>query len=90
LLPTHAYTVTLTTAVTDLATNTLAANFVWTFITGTAIATGPGPVNLSAAGDNDLWIFMIACNIIQASATNVFLTGDGTGVAIDTELSSKA
>lgn len=45
------YTATLTTGVTDLAANALATNFVWTFETGTAIATGPKPVNLRTAGD---------------------------------------
>ena len=45
------YTATLTTGVTDLAANALAADFVWTFTTGTAIAAGPKPVNLRTAGD---------------------------------------
>lgn len=45
------YTATLTTAVTDLAANALAADFVWTFKTGTVVATGPEPVNLRTAGD---------------------------------------
>jgi len=45
------YTATLTTAVTDLAANALAADYVWTFTTDTALATGPDPVNLRTAGN---------------------------------------
>lgn len=47
------YTATLTTGITDLATpaNALAANLVWSFTTGTAVAMGPAPVNLRTAGD---------------------------------------
>lgn len=65
------YTATLTTDVTDLAANALAANFVWTFETGTAIATGPKPVNLRTAGD-----FVI---LTKTGITNVnpsLITGD--------------
>jgi len=53
--------------------------------------------NVTLAGSaNDVWIFQVAGDIIQASATNVFLTGGalaknvfwqvggGTGVAINT------
>lgn len=45
------YTATLTTAITDLAANPLAANVVWSFTTGTAVASGPAAVNLRTAGD---------------------------------------
>lgn len=44
------YTATLTTGITDLASNAMAANHVWTFTTGTAIAAGPDPVNLGTSG----------------------------------------
>ncbi|WP_417545611.1 ice-binding family protein [Marinobacter sp.] len=65
------YTATLTTGVTDLAANALAANVVWTFTTGTAIAAGPKPVNLRTAGD-----FVI---LTKTGITNVHtsaITGD--------------
>jgi len=47
------YTVTLTTALTDLAipANSLLTNYVWSFTTGTDIAEGPALVNLRTAGD---------------------------------------
>lgn len=59
------YTATLTTAVTDLA-----ADFIWTFTTDTAIATGPEPVNLKTAGN-----FVI---LTKTGITNVH-TSDITG-----------
>jgi len=58
------YTATLTTGVKDLAGNALATNEDWTFVTGTAIAIGPEPVNLRTAGD-----FAI---LTKAGITNVF------------------
>jgi Ice-binding-like/Bacterial Ig-like domain len=42
------FTATVTTGATDLSGNALAANKVWTFMTGTT--TGPGPISLGAAG----------------------------------------
>ena len=47
------YTATLTTAITDIAgpANSLAANVVWSFTSGAAVAIGPAPVNLRTAGD---------------------------------------
>ena len=43
------YTATLTSAITDLAANPLAANSMWTFTTGTLTAAGPAAVNLRTA-----------------------------------------
>ncbi len=43
------FTVTITTGVADLAGNNLAANFVWSFTTGSTLAKGPAPVPLGAA-----------------------------------------
>ncbi|HEX5329215.1 ice-binding family protein [Sulfuricurvum sp.] len=43
------YTATLTTGITDLASNTMASNYTWNFTTGTAVAVGPDPVNLGTA-----------------------------------------
>ena len=47
------FTATLTTGITDVAGNALAADYVWSFTTGedTSIAKGPAPVNLRTAGD---------------------------------------
>ena len=47
------YTATLTTAITDLANpaNALVTNVVWSFTTGTAVASGPHAVDLGTAGD---------------------------------------
>jgi hypothetical protein len=53
LLADTLYTVTLTTAIIDLAepANAMAENVAWHFMTGTAVAAGPAPVNLRTAGD---------------------------------------
>ena len=45
------HTATITTGAKDLAANALAAPFVWTFTTGTAVAAGPAPVVLGTAGN---------------------------------------
>ncbi len=45
------YTVTMTTAATDLADNPLVADEVWTFTTITALTQGPLPVDLGTAED---------------------------------------
>jgi len=45
------YTATLTTGISDLAVNPLAANIVWSFTTGTDVAKGPAPVNLGSASE---------------------------------------
>lgn len=57
------YTATITTGVTDLAGNALAAAKVWSFTTGTGAAEGPAPVNLGTAGN-----FVI---LTKAGITNV-------------------
>ncbi|WP_150913914.1 ice-binding family protein [Marinobacter halotolerans] len=65
------YTATLNTDVTDLAAVALAADEVWTFTTGDAVAQGPEPVNLRTAGD-----FVI---LTKTGITNVpvsAITGD--------------
>lgn len=65
------YTATLTTAVTDLAGNALASNYIWTFTTSAVVAKGPAPVNLLTAGN-----FVI---LTKTGITNVHtskITGD--------------
>jgi hypothetical protein len=46
------YTATITTGVTDLANNALAANYVWTFTTGAAADTAPPTVSSTSPADN--------------------------------------
>jgi hypothetical protein len=45
------YTATISTGVKDMQTNPLASNYTWSFMTGTAVAAGPAPVNLGTAGN---------------------------------------
>ena len=45
------YTATLTTGVMDLAGNTLAVAYTWSFTTGTTVATGSAPVILGTAAN---------------------------------------
>ncbi len=51
LAPSVLYTVTIDESVTDLAGNSLSADYVWSFTTGTSMALGPLPVNLGTAGN---------------------------------------
>jgi hypothetical protein len=67
------YTATLTTAITDLASNPLAANVVWSFTTGSAIATGPAPVNLRTAGD---FAVLAKTGISASGVAGTIITGD--------------
>lgn len=66
LIASTLYTATLTTGITDLAGNSLAAANVWTFTTGVAVASGPAPINLRTAGD---FAIMTATGITSADAT---------------------
>jgi len=80
------YTATLTTEVTDLAVsgNSLVADVVWRFTTGSVAAQGPDPVNLGSAGE-----FAI---LTKTGITNIptsYITGDIgaspiTAAALDT------
>jgi hypothetical protein len=51
LAPNTTYTVTITTGVTDLAGNALAADKAWSFNTGTTTVAGPAPVLLGSAAN---------------------------------------
>lgn len=61
LIPETEYTATITTGASDLAGNTLATDYVWTFTTGELIHLGPDPVILGTAGE---------FNILAGSAVN--------------------
>lgn len=65
------YTATLTTDVSDLATNALAASYVWGFTTGAVTAQGPAPVNLGTAGD---YVILAKAEITTTGTTAI--TGD--------------
>jgi hypothetical protein len=65
------YTATLTTGITDLAENPMAANHVWTFTTGTTMAQGPDPVSLGTAGN---FVLLSKSGISTTGATSI--TGD--------------
>ncbi|WP_404363215.1 ice-binding family protein [Marinobacter sp.] len=65
------YTATLTTEVKDLAANPLAANFVWSFVTGSSVAQGPAPVVLGTAGD---YVILAKTGISTTGTTAI--TGD--------------
>lgn len=78
------YTATITTAVTDVAGNALAAEAVWTFTTGLAAALGPAPVVLGTAIDfvilaksavSTTGVTAITGNIGLSPAAGSFLTG---------------
>jgi hypothetical protein len=51
LTPNTLYTATISTGAKDRAGNPLAANFIWSFTTGTTAAKGPAPVSLGMAGN---------------------------------------
>lgn len=65
------YTATLTTDVSDLATNALATSFIWSFTTGATTAQGPAPVNLGTAGD---YVILAKAGISTTGTTAI--TGD--------------
>jgi len=65
------YTATITTGVTDLADNHLAADEVWSFTTGASLSAGPAPVILGSAG-NYVILAKTKVSTVPASA----ITGD--------------
>lgn len=77
------YTATLTTGNTDLASNPLAANVVWSFTTGTAIAAGPAPVNLRTAGDFVLLTKTGITNVATSAITGNIGASPITAAAMD-------
>jgi len=65
------YTATITTGVTDLADNALAADKVWTFTTGATVASVLAPVDLGTAGD-----FVILAKTGVSTTGTTTITGD--------------
>lgn len=78
------YTATLTTAITDdTVGNPLAANFVWSFTTGTALASGPAAVNLRTAGDFVILTKTGITNVPTSAVTGNIGASPITAAAID-------
>jgi len=67
------YTATITTGAKDLAfpANALAANHIWSFTTGTVVATVPTPVNLGTSGN---YVILAKAGITNVPTSAV--TGD--------------
>ena len=65
------YTASLSTGVKDLAGNALASAYAWTFTTGTAVAKGPAPVLLGAAGN-----YVVIAKTAISSVSPSVVTGD--------------
>ena len=79
------YTATLTTAITDLANpgNALVDNVVWSFTTGTAVASGPHAVDLGTAGDFVILSKTGITNIPTSAITGNIGTSPITAAALD-------
>ena len=79
------YTATLTTAITDLANpaNALVDNVVWSFTTGTAVASGPHAVDLGTAGDFVILSKAGITNIATSAITGNIGTSPITAAALD-------
>jgi hypothetical protein len=78
------YTATVTKGITDLAGNTLATDFVWTFETGSTIAEGPKPVNLGTAGDFAILTKTGITNVPASKITGNIGASGITAAAMDT------
>jgi hypothetical protein len=79
LIASTTYTATLTTGITDLAENPLAANHVWTFTTGTGLAQGPAPVPLGLAGN---YAIFTNTGISNATPPAAIIGNMGTGPGV--------
>ena len=78
------YTATITTNAQDAAGNALAADYVWTFTTGTVVVLGPAPVLLGTSGNyvilaktavSTTGTTSIIGNVAVSPAAQSFLTG---------------
>ncbi len=61
----------ITTAAKDLANNAMAADYIWTFMTGTTVSGGPATVNLGTAAN---YVIIAKSTVTTTGATDV--TGD--------------
>ncbi len=68
LTATTVYTATITTGARDLAGNVLAANFVWSFTTGSTGPQGPAPVVLGTAGN---FVILAKTTITTTGTTSI-------------------
>ncbi|MBK8207706.1 MAG: DUF3494 domain-containing protein [Planctomycetes bacterium] len=68
LPPSATITARVTIAVTDLASNPLAADFIWTFDTGASVANGPAAVVLGTAGN---FVILAKTTVTTTGATAV-------------------
>lgn len=82
------YTATLTTAITDLAGNALAAKS-WSFTTGINVAAGPAPVNLRTAGDFVILSKTGITNVHSSAITGNIGASPITAAAMDTVFCSE-
>jgi hypothetical protein len=89
LAPSILYTATITTGVADLAGNTLASNFVWTFTTGLTTDTTPptvilkNPANLAGSVGTDASVNATFDKAMDASTLNpVTFTVTGPGATV--------
>lgn len=78
------YTAKLTTGIIDLAVNPLAADFEWSFTTGTTIAEGPKPVNLGTGGDFAILTKTGITNIFESAITGNIGASGITAASMDT------
>ena len=65
------YTASVSTAAKDLLGNALANTYSWSFTTGAAVAKGPGPVGLGAAGS-----FVVMAKTAITTVPGSAITGD--------------
>jgi len=86
LLPNTVYTATITTGAQNLAGTGLAANYVWTFTTGTALAVAPTVIStIPLTGATNVPVnqevsatFSVPMNPATINSTTFTLTGPGT------------
>lgn len=85
LVASKQYTATLTTAIKDIAGNTLAVNYVWTFTASAsaAVALGPDPVNLLTAGNFTILTKTGITNVPTSAITGDIGASPITAAAMD-------
>lgn len=89
LVSSTTYTATITTGVTDLAGNALAANKIWSFTTGTTTAANPSPVLLGSAGSFVILTTAGITNVPTSAITGNIGASPITAAAMDNVLCSE-